>query len=278
MNVVRAFMHLVQNRYALIEQTQSGLRRSNSVGESLESYVKDAFAGSLEAKTYVERERLHDLTFSYKGTLNNPPDAMVRGGVAIETKKLGGERTEIQLNSSHPKDVLKITDSRLNAHAKSCEEWTQKDLVYAIGHVRGGHLKRLWLVYGDCISASAETYEAKWNLISNIISEQSGLTLAPTNELANIRAIDPQDRTKLRVRGMWLLTNPNVLFESLTSSESRTQFYVLLRETAYQALPEADRLALSSPEFKDAQNRIVYIPDPNNPTLEIEARFIGYEF
>lgn len=278
MNVIRAFLNLVDDKYALVGQTREGLRRANTQGDSLEEFVKDAFAGSLEAKTYVEREKKHSATFSYKGNANNPPDALVRGGVAIETKKLNGSRSEIQLNSSHPKDVIYSTDSRITEQARSAEDWLEKDLVYAIGHLAGGHLKRLWLVYGDCIAASAEKYETTWNIIAKLISEDSGLNLANSNELASVRGIDPQDRTKLRVRGMWILANPNVLFEELTSEESRSQFYVLLKESTYQTIPESDRRELESRSMSGLQNRIVTIPDPNNSGKEIEARFIGYEF
>jgi hypothetical protein len=77
---------------------------------------------------------------------------------------------------------------------------------------------------------------------------------------------------------MWILANPNVLFEELTSEESRSQFYVLLKETTYEALPESDRRELESLTLSGLQNRIVKIPDPNNSGKEIEARFIGYEF
>jgi hypothetical protein len=278
MNVIRAFLNLVEDKYALVGQTRDGLRRANTQGDSLEEFVKDAFAGSLEAKSFVERERKHAATFSYTGNSNNPPDALVRGGVAIETKKLNGSRSEIQLNSSHPKDVIYSSDSRITEQARTAETWKEKDLVYAIGNLAGGHLKRLWMVYGDCIAASAENYESTWNIIAKLISEDSGLNLANSNELASVRGIDPQDRTKLRVRGMWILANPNVLFEELTSEESRSQFYVLLKETTYGALPESDRRELESLTLSGLQNRIVNIPDPNNSDKEIEARFIGYEF
>ena len=278
MNVVRALLNLIEDKYAMVGQTRDGLRRANTQGDSLEEFVKDAFAGSLEARNHVERETKHGIAFSYTGNSNNPPDAMVRGGVAIETKKLGGARGDIQLNSSHPKDVIYATDSRITEEARRAEEWEAKDLVYAIGQLAGGHLRRLWLVYGDCIAAASEKYESTWNAISKLIAEDSGLRLAPSNELASVRGIDPLDRTKLRVRGMWILANPNVLFDDLTSDESRTQFYVLLKEETYKNLPEDDRRELESMALSGLQNRLVTIPDPNNSNEELEARFIGYEF
>ena len=77
---------------------------------------------------------------------------------------------------------------------------------------------------------------------------------------------------------MWILANPNVLFGDLTSDESRTQFYVLLKEETYKKLPESDRHELENLALSGLQNRLVNIPHPNNSNQELEARFIGYEF
>ena len=278
MNVIQALRHLIDNKYSLIDQTSNGLRRANNAGDSLEGYVKDAFAGSMEAKTAVARELAWNKTFSYQGSANNPPDAMIWGGVAIETKKISGYKGDLALNSSHPKSRLAKNDTKISEAAKEAESWESKDLVYAIGTVKGGHLKRLWLIYGDCLAADASFYSKTEEILSSLISESSGLTLAPTNELANIRKIDPLNRSILRVRGMWSLKNPNNAFEHLTSMNSSTQFYVMLREKTYNALPLSDREQLESLKLSELQNRIVSIPDPDDSSQEIEARFISYEF
>lgn len=278
MNVLQALKHLIDNKYSLIDQTANGLRRANTAGDSLEGYIKDAFAGSMEAKNAVARELAWNKTFSYQGSANNPPDAMIWGGVAIETKKIGGYTGDLALNSSHPKSKLRKDDSKISESAKIAEEWTEKDLVYAIGTVKGGHLKRLWLIYGDCLAADASFYSRTEGILSKLISESSGLSLAETNEIANIRQIDPLNRSILRIRGMWSLKNPNSAFKDLTSLESSTQFYVMLRETTYLKLPEADRNMLESMKVSALQNRIVNIPDPDDSSREIEARFISYEF
>jgi hypothetical protein len=77
---------------------------------------------------------------------------------------------------------------------------------------------------------------------------------------------------------MWSLKNPNNEFDFLTSLESSTQFYVMLRESAYQELPETDRNMLESIKVSALQNRIISIPDPDDSSNQIEARFISYEF
>jgi hypothetical protein len=278
MNVLLALKHLIDNKYSLIDQTSNGLRRANNAGDSLEGYIKDAFAGSMEAKNAVARELAWNKTFSYRGSANNPPDAMIWNGVAIETKKIGGYKGDLALNSSHPKAKLRRDDSKISEAAKLAEEWVERDIVYAIGTVKGGHLKRLWLIYGDCLAADASYYSRTEQILSKLINESSGLSLAATNEIANIRQIDPLNRSILRIRGMWSLKNPNNAFEDLTSLESSTQFYVMLRESAYQELPETDRNMLESLKVSGLQNRIISIPDPDDSSKQIEARFISYEF
>lgn len=278
MNVLRAMKQLIDCRYSLISQTASGLNRANTAGEALEGFVKDAFAGCIEFRTAVGREASWNSTFSYFGSANNPPDALVRGGVAIETKKLGSLKSDLALNSSYPKQKLRVTDSKISEAAISAEPWVEKDLVYAIGTVKGGHLKRLWLVYGDCLAADDSHYERVESLLSKLINEESGLRIAQTNEIANIREIDPLHRTILRVRGMWSLKNPNNVFEQYTSDKSRAQYYLLLREDKYQALPSPDRAQLEMLQEPGFKNRIINIPDPNDASRDLEARLFSYEF
>lgn len=203
---------------------------------------------------------------------------MLWGGPAIETKKITGYKTDLALNSSHPKAKLRSDDSKISESAKNSESWQEKDLIYAIGTVKGGHLKRLWLIYGDCLAADSQFYQKTENVLSKLINESSGLTLAATNEIANIRQIDPLNRSILRIRGMWSLKNPNSAFEYLTSPDSSTQFYVLMRESAYQSLPASDRDEIESLIVSGLQIRIVTIPDPDHSANLIEARFLSYEF
>lgn len=57
------------------------------MGESLEEYIKDLFAGVLDVTSDEIRDALIQNAFSYTGNQNNPPDAMLWGGDAIEIKK-----------------------------------------------------------------------------------------------------------------------------------------------------------------------------------------------
>ena len=57
------------------------------MGEALEEYVKDIFAGTVnETDENIRNQKLSEI-FSYLGNQNNPPDSMLRGGDAIEVRK-----------------------------------------------------------------------------------------------------------------------------------------------------------------------------------------------
>jgi hypothetical protein len=57
------------------------------------------------------------------GNANNPPDSMLKGGDAIEVKKVGSHSSQIQLNSSFPKDKLHSHDRLITRECVNCEEW-----------------------------------------------------------------------------------------------------------------------------------------------------------
>jgi hypothetical protein len=203
---------------------------------------------------------------------------MVRGDVAIETKKSESTVAEIQLNSSPPKRFLKVKDSRILAKAREAEEWTKKPLVYAIGAVKGNELKRLWLIFGECLVAEDSYYEKIARAISDAMKDNAGIKLRKTKELANVTGVDPRQRTTLRVRGMWLLMNPSKAFPNLVSSKKSCQYYLLMPEASYQKASKEVRNRLESKSGADYQNRIVEIVDPSDVTKKMEARFISYEF
>ena len=92
--------------------------RVNSAGDLLEYYVKDAFCGkSADLEMTDEKLKEYQKVFSYLGNSNNPPDFIVRHGVAVEVKKIEGKSPNgIALNSSFPKDYLHHDDIRIKLH------------------------------------------------------------------------------------------------------------------------------------------------------------------
>jgi hypothetical protein len=119
---------------------------------------------------------------------------MLQAGDAIEVKKIETPSQSIQLNSSHPKDKLRSNYSRLTQACRSAEDWTQKDLIYAIGSVPPGNnqLKSLWLVMGDCYSANSETYTRVEDAITEGVATVGDLDIdINSNELSRINNVDP---------------------------------------------------------------------------------------
>ena len=81
-----------------------GNNRANNMGDALEIFVKDIFCNSF---SFTDEEALekYSETFSYLGNASNPPDIIIRGGDAIEVKKIEGF-SSLALNSSYPKQKL----------------------------------------------------------------------------------------------------------------------------------------------------------------------------
>ena len=144
--------------------------------------------------------------FSYLGNANNPPDSMLLGGDALEMKKLETIKGCIALNSSYPKQKLFVTDTRISKACVEAENWTEKDIKYAVGTVeKSTHvLKALFLVYGRDYCASKSCYEKLIGKIKNATQTAEDINFEQsTNELAHINKVDPLGRTYMRVRGMW---------------------------------------------------------------------------
>ena len=70
------------------------------------------------------------------------------------------------------------------------EEWSEKDLIYAIGSV-DSDLKRLWFIYGDCYAAEKRVYERLTDTLDKGIHEIPDVEFHTTNELANVKKVDP---------------------------------------------------------------------------------------
>lgn len=155
------------------------------MGEGLEEYIKNAFAGTMNETNEENRLEKFSQIYSYSGNKNNPPDLILKNSDAIEIKKLESPSTAIALNSSYPKAKLYADSPMITKGCKECEEWNEKDMLYAIGTVPKNttQLKSLWLVYGDCFCADKEIYERIKTTISNGIKAIPDVEFSETNEL-----------------------------------------------------------------------------------------------
>ena len=148
-NVLEAIKLMVENQIPDIVSHYQGKNRINSVGDALECFIKDIFSGALTENNLTLKEEKYLEAFSYTGSQNNPPDIILKNGDAIEVKKIESLKSSIALNSSYPKSKLYYNDPMLTSYCRNCENWQEKDIIYAIGVIKDKKLKLLWLIYGD---------------------------------------------------------------------------------------------------------------------------------
>lgn len=278
-NILTALRHLIENPVTDLILHYKGSNRANNLGDALETYVKDLFCGNVNQSD----DSMYSHHFSYLGNQNNPPDAIIRNGDAIEIKKIESLTSAIALNSSYPKDKLYADDSRITQACRECEEtpWAKKDIIYVIGVApkNSGQVKVLWFIYGDCYAANKQIYQRIADKISDGIQEISGVEFIETNELAKVKKVDPLGITDLRVRGMWHIANPINVFKQTAQihAEKKLTVHVLMLSEKYQSFSETCRSSIES--LQDDYFRIVdvQIKSPNNPAQQLNAKLLTYE-
>ncbi len=276
-NILKAIKNIIDNPVADLVSFYGSTNRMNGMGESLELYIKDIFCGSLGVQDMAEKNRIFSTHFSYIGNDTNPPDIMIKGGDAIEVKKIETLNTDIALNSSYPKDKLYADSPMITTACRECENWAQKDLLYIVGLVKETKLKSLWFVYGDCYAANKETYERIKTKISVGLRELPDIELAETNEIGRLNRVDPLGITYLRIRGMWGINNPNKVFSYITpQTQGDFIINVLLLRSKYDSFPQADRTALENFPNENFSISDVQIKSPNNPAVLLDAKLISF--
>lgn len=251
----------------------SAVNRANNVGEALEYFTKDAFCDTFEELDVQKKKDCYSENFSYLGNQNNPPDIIIRNSDAIEVKKIDGVKaSDLALNSSYPKAKLHKDSPMITSACKNCEDWSEKDIIYAVGHIDNNKLKVLSFVYGDCYAASKEIYERIKDKISTVLKEMD-LGFSETKELGRVNRVDPLGITNLRIRGMWTIQNPLKVYKDLFGlNGDEFQLFALMRKTKYDSFPKEDKSLIEKEAgiiIKD-----VNIQNPDNPANQIEAKLI----
>jgi NgoPII restriction endonuclease. len=85
-NVIKAFLKIVTNYQANIQNITNGNNRANNMGEGLEHYIKEMFADVSANDSQERRLEIFQETYSYQGNKNNPPDLILKNSDAIEIK------------------------------------------------------------------------------------------------------------------------------------------------------------------------------------------------
>ena len=281
-NILSAINNIVSFKtYDLRSYALTYLIRINAVGEQLEFYIKDAIANSFKLPQ-DEKEIVYAKVFSYLGNQNNPPDMIIKNSDAFEVKKIGSPRSSLALNSSPPKDQLLSSDIRITNTCRNCEAnmWVEKDLFYVIGHAIRGKIKYLFFIHGRCYAADHTVYDKIHNPIKkevDSIIDSLGFEKGRTVEIGKVKRVDPLGITELRIRGMWQIQNPLVVYKNFCKIEDNDKFHLfaLMRKDKYDTFPKDDSKNLEA--NKDISIKDIKIKDPNNPAKIIEAKLISFK-
>lgn len=276
-NVLQAIITIANNPIRQLKASYLGSNRINNIGEALENYIQDVFANTVNEPNVETRKQGISNTFSYLGNQNNPPDMMLKQGDAIEVKKIQSIGSAIALNSSHPKHKLYADDPKITSACRRCEDWQEKDIIYAVGVTSSEQLQHLTFVYGDCYAASKVIYQRIGNTIKTGIATIADVEFAETKELGRVNRVDPLGITYLRIRGMWHIENPFNVFGLLYHHHHKKKannltFSCILRQSKYLSFSKQDRLAIEQHPHINCQT--VNIANPDNPAQLITAKLI----
>ena len=275
-NILEAIVSIANNPVVAIRNHYTGRNRANNVGEALEMFVKDAFANTIQEQDQQVKITKFNQIFSWLGNQNHPPDIMIRQGDAIEVKKTQSPNSDLALNSSYPKSNIQSNSNMITQECRTCENWTEKDLIYCVGHTTDDTIKSLWMVYGNIYAAKHETYQIIKQKITDGINEIPNVELAETNELGRVNRVDPLGITNLRIRGMWQIQNPRRVFNYLHTTGDDFELVAVIPSNKYNSFPtdSKNRIEnLGNPKLSIAD---VQVKDPNNPANLIDAKLIIY--
>lgn len=278
-NIIDAIINIVKNPILELKEYSISHNRANSMGEALEEYIKDIFSGTLFENDKNKRLEIISEVFSYLGNTNNPPDSILRGGDAIEVKKIENKSSSLALNSSYPKAKLYSNSSMITDACRNCEEWEEKDIIYTIGTCEKNKLTSLIFVYGEDYAAENKIYENVKNKIKFGIETINGLEFSETNEIGRVNRVDPLGITYFRIRGMWGIENPIKVFDYIYERDNTKQFnfMALINDDKYNSFFNREELENLEKENKYLEIRNVDIKNPNNPAQLRSAKLITFK-
>lgn len=277
-NILRAICTIIHQVDRTTTSDGSSRNRMNETGGALERYMKDAFSGIEGVADEQERNKIYSQNFSWLGNQNNPPDFMIRGGDAVEVKKIESLNSDLALNSSYPKSKLSSDNPMITQPCRKCEDWNTKDIIYTIGYVNRTTLRSLWMVYGSIYAAECEVYERIRTTISSGVNSIPNVEFGETKELGRVNRVDPLGITNLRIRGMWSIRNPRKVFEYIQPRQNSLTFELvsIIPNDKYYNFDEGSRLLLEEIDKDGFSILDVQVKDPNNPANLVEAKLIKY--
>jgi hypothetical protein len=276
-NILEAIVNIANNPVVAIRNHYTGRNRANNVGEALEMFVKDAFANTIQEQDIQVKNTRYNQVFSWLGNQNHPPDIMIRQGDAIEVKKTQSANSDLALNSSYPKSNIQSNSNMITQECRTCENWTEKDLIYCVGHTTDDSIKSLWMVYGNIYAAKHETYQVIKQKITDGINEIPNVELAETNELGRVNRVDPLGITNLRIRGMWQIQNPRRVFNYLHTTGDTFELVAVIPSNKYNSFSAESKNRIENLQNPNLSIANVQVKDPNNPANLIDAKLIIFK-
>lgn len=278
-NLLTAMINIANHGRNDLTTIVTGNNRANIMGDALEVYVRDAYCNTFGLQNSEEKAERHEAVFSYIGNSKNPPDFMVRGGEAVEVKKIEKQTKTFQLNSSNPKNKLLRSDGKITATCRAAEngDWNEKPLVYAIGLVQQDALKELFLVDGESYVADKEVYETVFERARNAV--RTGFSddeLANTVEIAKISKTDALGSAHLRVRPMWILKHPKEVFSEYIhiSENASINVVAILPKHKFENYDNTQDFLDIAREDRRFRIETITVPNPNTPEEAMEVVII----
>ncbi len=280
-NIIDAIINLINhNNFTLRKFKDEGNKATK--GKDLEEYVKDMFANTFD-KTGEDRNKELLNIFSHLGDENNPPDAILKGGDAIEVKKTDNLTGKLQLNSSHPKSKLNKDDPMITQQCKDAEpdNW-EKDILYIIGFVKNNIVKHLSMIYGIDYCSSGDPYSNLKEKIKNIIAplknDYPNEYDTKTKELAHFNKIDPLKISSLRVRAMWVIDNPLKVFSEKYTPPKKCNFSLMciIDNEIWEKLKNVDKISSFAKKHNTLNISDDDIKDPNAPDAKRPVKLITF--
>ena len=277
-NIVDAIVTLVERNDFILLSSNTGNNRANNQGEALETYAKNLFADTFDCTETERREKWNEI-FSLEGSKSNPPDFMLRGGDAVEVKKIESPDATLALNSSYPKHTLKSSSPLISAACRSAEDWSEKDIIYIVGVVSGERLKHLCMVYGQDYCASEEFYSRIRQRIKDGVETIPDVEFAHTKELGRVNRVDPLGITYLRVRGMWHIENPWQVFSYAYERDrnARFNFMCIINAEKWIQLENREKLIELQKNHPALKITDIRIKNPDNPCRLKNAKLIRHK-
>lgn len=280
MNIIDAIINLVSNPIIELVEYYQGRNRANNVGYALEEYVKDLFSGTFDTVS-EERHRIQSDIFSYLGNNNNPPDAMLKNGDAIEVKKIESDNAALSLNSSYPKHKFCKDNPMISTACKNAEEWSEKDILYIVGSIRKNtnDLKHLCMVYGTEYCASEECYKKIREIIKTGVESTEGIEFAESKELGHINKVDPLGITYMRIRGMWGIENPWKTFDYIyrRDNSKKFNFMCIISTEKWKTFENGNELLDLANNVETLNITDKQVKNPDNPAQLIDVKLITFD-